>query len=109
MRLLDEVVQHLLGDFKISDDAVLHRLDSDDVAGCAAEHLLRFLANGFNFARNFVHGDDGGLVNDDAFTLREHEGVSSAEVDGEIGRKETEKRPKVHLSCSKRKAEARSS
>ena len=41
VRLLDEVGQHLLGDVEVGDDAVLHRLDGDDVAGRAAEHLLR--------------------------------------------------------------------
>jgi hypothetical protein len=45
MRFLDEVAQHRFGDFEVSDDAVLHRTNRDDVAGRAAEHLLRFLAD----------------------------------------------------------------
>src|SRR5260370_42377404 len=45
MGLLDEVVQHLLGDFEVSDDAVFHGLDGDDVARRAAEHLLGFFAD----------------------------------------------------------------
>src|SRR3972149_6541608 len=36
VRLLDEVGQHLLGDLKVGDDAVLHRLDGHDVAPRAA-------------------------------------------------------------------------
>src|SRR5262249_1781062 len=33
VRLLDEIVQHFLGDLEVGDDAVLHGLDGDDVAG----------------------------------------------------------------------------
>jgi hypothetical protein len=32
MRLLDEVVEHLLRDFEVGDHAVFHGLDGDDVA-----------------------------------------------------------------------------
>ena len=67
--LLDEVRQHLLGDVEVGDDPVLHRLDGDDVAGCAAEHLLGLAADGFDPAVDLVHRDDGGLVDDDAATL----------------------------------------
>src|ERR1039458_3656076 len=47
---------------EIGDDAVLHGLDGDDVAGSAAQHLLGFLAHGFHFAGVFIERDDGGLV-----------------------------------------------
>src|SRR5207247_658498 len=62
VRLLNEVVQHALGDFEIGDDTVLHGLDGDDVAGGAAEHLFGFFADGFHLAGSFVDGDDGGFV-----------------------------------------------
>ena len=45
MHLLDELLEHLLGDGEIGDDAVLHRADGDDVAGRLAQHHLRFLAH----------------------------------------------------------------
>ena len=104
VRLLDEVIQHLLGDFEVRDDAVFHRLDGDDIAGRAAQHFLGFLADRFDFAGGFVQRDDGRLVDDDAFTLGENEGIGGAKIDGKVGRKKTEKRPEVHLSDSKCKA-----
>ncbi len=48
VRLLDEVVQHLFGVAEVGDHAVLHRLDGDDVAGRAAEHLLGLFADGLD-------------------------------------------------------------
>ena len=49
VRLIDEVVQHLLGDFEVRDDTVLHWLDGNDVARGAAKHFLGFLADCFYF------------------------------------------------------------
>ena len=92
VRLLNEVIQHALGDFEVGDDAVLHGPDGDDIAGRAAKHLLGFFADGFHFAGVLVDRDDGGLVDDDAFALGEDQRVGRAQIDGEIGRKETEKR-----------------
>src|SRR5260370_913845 len=69
MGLLDEVVQHLLGDFEVSDDAVFHGLNGDDVAGRAAEHLLGFFAHGLNLTGQFIDGYDGRFVDDDALAL----------------------------------------
>ena len=106
VRLVDEVIQHLLGDFEIGDDAVFHRLDGDDVAGSAAEHLLRFFADGFHFTGGFIEGYDGGLVDNNAFPFGVNESICGAEVDGEVRRKQAEKRAKIHLSDLKCKAGA---
>ena len=63
VRLLDEVVQHLLGVLEVGDDAVLHGLDGDDVARRAAEHLLGLLADGFHLAGDlFTATIDGSLT-----------------------------------------------
>src|SRR5207248_1378994 len=67
MRLLDEIVQHFLGDFEVGDDAIFHGLDGHDVAGSAAEHLFGFFTYGFHFASDFVDGHYGRLVHHDAF------------------------------------------
>src|SRR5580658_10504994 len=75
VRLLDEVVQHLFGDFEVGNDAVFHRLDGDDIPRSAAEHLLGFFANRLHFAGILVNSDDGGLIDDDALTARIHQGV----------------------------------
>ena len=95
VRLLNEVVQHLLGDFEVGDDAVFHRLDGDDVARRAAQHLFRFFADGFDFAGVLVDGDDRRLVDHDAFAARVDQRVSGAEVDGEVARKHAEQRPQI--------------
>ena len=99
VRLLDEVGQHLLGDVEVGDDAVLHRLDGDDVAGRAAEHLLGFTADGLDAAVQLVDRDDRRLVDDDALALGVDAGVGRAEVDGEVSREGGEERPKSHR-CS---------
>ena len=87
VRLVDEVIQHLLGDFEVSDDAVFHRLDGDDIARRAAQHFLGFLTDGLDFAGCFVQRDDRRLVDNNAFSLRENQRVGGAKVDGKIRRK----------------------
>ena len=82
--LLDEVVEHLFGVAEVGDDAVFHGLDGDDVAGGAAEHLLGLFADGLNLIGDLVDGDDGGLVDDDAFAGGEDERVRRAEIDGQV-------------------------
>jgi hypothetical protein len=84
VRLLNEVIQHALGDLEVGDDAVFHGLDGDDVAGSAAQHLLGFLAHGFHFAGVFVERDDGGFVDYNALALGEHQRVRGAQVNGQI-------------------------
>ncbi len=66
VRLLNEVVEHLFGDFEVGDHAVLHRLDGHNVAGRAAQHVLGLLAHGFHFAGVLVDGHNGGLVDHNA-------------------------------------------
>ncbi len=95
VRLLDEVVQHLLGDFEVGDHAVLHRLDGHDVAGRAPQHLLGFFAHGFHFAGVFVDGDNRGLIDDDALAGRVDQSIGGAQIDGQIARKHAEERAKA--------------
>ncbi len=78
VRLLNEVVEHLLRDFEVGDHAVLHRLDGHDVAGRAAQHLLGFFAHGLHFAGVLVDGDNGGLIDDDALARRVNKSVGGA-------------------------------
>ena len=64
VRLADEVRQHLLGRLEVGDDAVLHRLDRGDVAGRAAEHLLRLVADRLDAAVDLVQRDDRRLADE---------------------------------------------
>ena len=95
MRLLDEIVEHLLGDLEVGDDAILHGLDGHDVAGRAAQHLFGFLAHGLDFAGVLVDGDDGGLIDHDALAPCVHQRVGRPQVDGKIAGKNTEQRSQV--------------
>ena len=90
--LLDEVVEHLLGDFEVGYDAILHGLDGDDVAGGAAEHLLGLLAHGLHFTGVLVDGHNGGLVDNNALAGREDQGVGGAEINGQVAREHAEER-----------------
>ena len=62
VRLLDEVVQHLLGVAEVGDNAVLHRFDGDDVAWRAAKHVLGLLADGLDLVGDLVHRNNRRLV-----------------------------------------------
>jgi hypothetical protein len=79
-------------DFEVGDDAVLHRLDGDDVAGSAAQHLLGVAPDSFDLAVHLVDGDDRRFVDHDALAARIHAGVGGAEVNREIARKERKQR-----------------
>ena len=62
VRLADEVAEHPLGRLEVGDDAVAHRLDRGDVAGRAAEHLLGFVADGFDLGVDVLNATiDGSL------------------------------------------------
>ena len=50
MHPADEVLDHLLGDLEVGDDAVAQGADRLDVAGRAPDHLLGFLADGEDLA-----------------------------------------------------------
>ena len=95
VRLLDEVGQHLLGDLEVGDDAVLHRLDRDDIAGRAAQHVLRVLADRLDAAVHLVDGDNRGFVHDDALPARVHAGIGGAEIDRQVTRKQRQHRTKT--------------
>ena len=89
MHLLDELLEHLLGDGKVGDDAVLHRTDDGDAAGGLAKHFLGFLADGldgfFGVGAAFeADGDDRWLIEDDAAAAHVNERIRRAEVDGEV-------------------------
>ena len=92
VRLLDEVIQHLLGDFEVGDHAVFHRLDGHDVAGSAAQHVLGFLAYRFHLTGVFVDGHDRGLVDNNALTGGEDQCVGGPKIDSQIARKHAEER-----------------
>jgi hypothetical protein len=48
MHLLDELLEHLLGDGEVGDHAVFHRANHRNAARRLAEHFLGFLADGLD-------------------------------------------------------------
>src|SRR2546428_9928530 len=95
MNVLNEVAQHCFGDFKVRDDAILERPDSDDTARRAAEHSLRFSADREHlFAATLVsllHGNHGRFVANDSLVLDIDQGVGGPEINRKIFQKDAEK------------------
>jgi len=92
MHLADEVLDHLLGDFKVGDDAVAQGTDRGNVAGRAAKHELRLVADGEHLLLAFDLGDSDHrrLVEDDAAAFHIDEGIGRAEVDRHVRRQHAE-------------------
>ena len=94
MHLADEVLDHLLRDFEIGDDAVAHRADRLDVAGRAAQHHLGVVADGADGFLAAAGGDGGhhrGLVEHDAAALDIDQRVRRPKIDGHVARKRAKK------------------
>jgi hypothetical protein len=87
--LLDELLDHLLGDHEVRDHPVLHRTDGGDVAWRLAEHLLGGMTHGLNRllgvgAAFGTNGDHRWFIQHDALAARVDQGVGRTEVDCEI-------------------------
>src|SRR4029079_1690842 len=93
MHFADEVLDHLLGDFEVGDDAVAHRPDCFDVARRSSEHHLGVVAHVayLLLAPAIDGGDDVGFVQHDAPALDVDQRVRCSEIDRHIARQGTEK------------------
>ena len=92
MHLADEMLDHLLGDIEIGDDAIPQGPDRLDVAGRAPEHHLGFVTDREDLLLAADGGDryDRRFVQDDAATLYVNEGVGRAQIDCHVGREDAE-------------------
>jgi hypothetical protein len=68
---------------EIGDDPILHRADRDDAFGRAPQHPLGLEPDPQDVAIG-IDGSHGWLVEDDALTLHEDQGVGGTEVDGKL-------------------------
>ena len=86
VHLADEVLDHLLGDFEVGDDAVAQRADGLDVAGRAAQHHLGLVADGQHLllALFLGDGDHRRLVEDDAAALDIDQRIGGPQVDRHV-------------------------
>ena len=90
MRLLDEVVEHLLRHFEVGNHAVFQRLDDSDAAGRAAQHLPGFRADRLHFAGTVIESNGGGLVDHDAPVPGIDPRVNRTQVNRQVRRKQAQ-------------------
>src|SRR6266850_6346396 len=81
---LDEVSQHLLCDFEVSNDPFPQGANGHNVLQSPAYHLFGFETHGFHLMRNGIESHDGRLVDHDSFAFGIDERISSAQVDREV-------------------------
>ena len=76
------------GDVEVGDHTVLHRADGFDIAGRAAQHHARIIADGVNDLASVPdgEGDDRWFVENDISAFGVNERVGRAEINGDIGR-----------------------
>ena len=84
VHLLHEVLDHLLGDVEVADDAVPQRPHGDDAGGRAADHPLGLGADLEHLLGAGVDGDHAGLADDDAAAADVDEGVGGPEIDADV-------------------------
>ena len=85
-----EVLDHLLGDVEVADDAVAQRSDRDDVRRGTTDHPLRLRADGEHALGLGIDRDDGRLAHDDPAVADMDQGVGGPEVDTDIAGEESE-------------------
>jgi len=84
------MTDHLLGQLKVGDDAVLEGTDGDDLARCTADHLARLVAESDDLLGAFADGDDGWLVENHIPAAHKDQGIGCTEIDSQvIGKKGT--------------------
>ena len=77
----DKVAEHVLADFEVGNDAILHRTKRLDISRGTTEHHASFVTDGDRLASAGPDGDDAGLTEDDAAVLEEDKRVGRAKVD----------------------------
>ena len=78
---------------KVGDHAVPHGPDGDDVARCAAQHVLGFQPHGQHPVFGTVigpHGDHGGFAENNAFAFDVNQRVGRTQVDGQVAGKDAQ-------------------
>jgi hypothetical protein len=88
VHLVNEVLDHLLGDIDVGDDSVAQRPDRLDLVRRLAHHQLGVLADGFHLldAVDGLDRDDRGLVEHDSAATDVDERVGGPEIDRHVVR-----------------------
>jgi hypothetical protein len=90
VRLLNEVVEHLLRHFEVGNHAVFQRPHNSDICGRAAQHLLGFRTDRPDFAGTVIERDGRGLVDHDAPVPRIDPRVNRTQVNRQVRRKQAQ-------------------
>ena len=77
------MAKHLLGDLKITDDAVAEWARGADGGRCPPDHLLGLRPGREHLIGLLVDSDHGGFEEDDALAADENDCVCRAKIDGE--------------------------
>ena len=88
MHLVNEVLDHLLGDIDVGDDAVAQRADGLDLVGRLAHHQLGVVADRLDLLDpvDGLDRDDRRLVQDDAAPAHVDQSVCGPEIDRHVVR-----------------------
>ena len=84
VHLADEVAQHGFGDLEVRNHTVLQRTNGHDVARCAAEHSLGFIADGKNAVGSLLHGNDGGFTQNDTLVFHKDQSVGGPQINAYV-------------------------
>ena len=83
-RLADEILQHRLRHVKVRNDTILHRANGHNVARCAADHLLCFLAHRENVPCITFYRNHGRLTQHNSTSFDVNERVCRTEINPHI-------------------------
>jgi hypothetical protein len=84
MDLAYKVFKHDLGDVKLRNYTITQWADSYNVRWRASSHFFGFQPNGEWLAKPFVNGDPGWFVDDDSLAAYVHQGIRSAQINGNV-------------------------
>ena len=86
--LLEEIFQHVGGDVKVSDHAILQRTHSHDAAGGTANDSLCLGTHTAHLVGLGIHSHDRRLPHDDALALHIYQSICGTQIDTYIFRKQ---------------------
>ena len=90
MRFLNQIIQHASGDFVLADDAVAQRTNDHDVFRVLAPHFFGARPDFNRRSGLAVDGDEGRLIDDNAFATHIHQGIRGTQVNANVERKQPE-------------------
>src|SRR5690606_29681548 len=86
VRLADEVIEHRLGNFKLTDNTVAQRPDDENISRVLAPHFFGSRPNFDWSARFLLDSDERRLIDYNSLASYAHKGIGCAKVDADIKR-----------------------